>query len=96
MSFSEKEISTMLEEYSKYNDISMDIESISREIYFFTDGYPFLVSRLCQLIDEKINKDNKKPWTKEDVQKSVKIILEEKNTLFDSLIKNLENYEELI
>ncbi|MBB6713679.1 AAA family ATPase [Clostridium gasigenes] len=95
MSFSEKEISTMLEEYSKYNDISMDIESISREIYFFTDGYPFLVSRLCQIIDEKINKDNKKPWTKDEVQKSVKIILEEKNTLFDSLIKNLENYEEL-
>ncbi len=96
MSFSPKEIATMLKEYSKDNNITMDIKAISEEIYFFTDGYPFLVSRLCQIIDEKINKDNKKTWTKEDVQKAVKIILEEKNTLFDSLIKNLENNKELI
>ncbi|MGL5353970.1 MAG: AAA-like domain-containing protein [Clostridium sp.] len=95
MSFSEKEISTMIEEYSEINNIAMDKECISGEIYFFSEGYPFLVSRICQIIDEKINVDNKNPWTKEDVQKAVKIILEEKNTLFDSLIKNLENYEEL-
>ncbi len=30
-----------------------------------------------------------------DIQKAVKLLLEEKNTLFDDLIKNLENNSEL-
>jgi hypothetical protein len=38
---------------------------------------------------------DKKPWEIIDVQEAVKMILEERNTLFDSLIKNLENNKEL-
>lgn len=95
MSFSPKEISTMLNEYCKENNVNMDINDISEEIYFFTDGYPYLVSRLCQIIDEKIKKDIKESWTKKDVQKAVKIINEEVNTLFESIVKNLENNNEL-
>ena len=38
---------------------------------------------------------DKMPWKLIDVQEAVKMILEEKNTLFDSLIKNLENNKEL-
>ncbi|MBW6410730.1 AAA-like domain-containing protein [Clostridium weizhouense] len=95
MSFSPKEISTMIEQYSRENNIDIDIKSISEELYFFTEGYPFLVSRLCQIIDEKIKKDIKESWIKEDVQKAVKIINEEVNTLFQSIVKNLENNNEL-
>ncbi|GAA0178987.1 AAA family ATPase [Clostridium sediminicola] len=95
MSFLPEEISTMLEEYLKVNNLNFDIKSISDELYFFTNGYPYLVSRLCQIIDEKINKDCKKPWTKEVVKKAVKIINEEVNTLFESIVKNLENNNEL-
>lgn len=95
MSFSPKEIATMLNEYAIENSLSMDIDKLSEEIHFFTDGYPFLVSRLCQIVDEKIYEFDKGPWESEDIQKAVKIILEEKNTLFDSLIKNLENNKEL-
>ena len=46
-----------------------------------------MVSRICQCIDEELNRD----WTVGGVQKVVKIILEEKNMLFDDLFKNLEN-----
>ena len=95
MSFSPKEIGTMLREYCTENSISMEVNKLSDELYFFTGGYPFLVSRLCQIIDEKIYEMNKMPWKLIDVQDAVKIILEEKNTLFDSLIKNLENNKEL-
>ena len=95
MSFSPKEIYTMLETYSKDNNITMDMKSISSELYLFTDGYPSLVSRLCQIVDEKINKDSKKPWTKDDIRKAVKIINEETNTLFESIVKNLENNSDL-
>jgi hypothetical protein len=95
MSFSTQEISTMLEEYSKVNNLNMDIKAISEELHFFTGGYPYLVSRLCQIIDEKINIDCKKVWNKDHIQTAVKMLLEEKNTLFDTLIKNLENNKEL-
>ncbi len=95
MSFSPNEISTMLNEYCIENSLSMNIDKLSEELYFFTGGYPFLVSRICQIIDEKIYEADKKPWNIEDIQNAVKMILEEKNTLFDSLIKNLENNKDL-
>jgi hypothetical protein len=95
MSFSAEEISTMLLEYSKDNNLPMDIKEVSKALYFFTSGYPYLVSRLCQIIDEKINKASQNPWTIVEIKKAVKILLEERNTLFDTLIKNLENNKEL-
>jgi hypothetical protein len=73
----------------------MDIKEVSKALYFFTSGYPYLVSRLCQIIDEKINKASQNPWTIVEIKKAVKILLEERNTLFDTLIKNLENNKEL-
>ena len=95
MSFSEDEISTMLKEYCTENSVSFDIHEVSRELHFFTEGYPFLVSRLCQIIDEKIYNNNVKPWNKHDVQKAVKLIVEEVNTLFEGIVKNLENNSSL-
>ncbi|MGL6107923.1 GxxExxY protein [Romboutsia sp.] len=91
MAFNEEEIETMIKEYAKLNNVDMDTKSIAKELYYYTNGYPFLVSRLCQIIDEVILKKEKQPWSKDNINKSVKLILQEKNTLFDSLIKNLEN-----
>lgn len=95
MSFNEFEIGTMLEDYSKENNLVLEIESLGKEIFKFTNGYPFLVSRICQVLDEDVLKSNKKPWVIEEVQKAVKIIVNEKNMLFDDLIKNMENNKEL-
>ena len=91
MSFNPKEISTMLADYEKEHKTGMNIEEISEELYKFTSGYPFLVSRLCKIIEEKLNRN----WTLKGIEDSVKILLEEKNTLFDDLIKNLENNKTL-
>ena len=38
MSFSPREISTMLEDYSKHNNITMNIKELSEEIYFYYRG----------------------------------------------------------
>jgi len=91
MSFNSAEIATILNEYETDHKIGMDITSISEEIHSYTNGYPFLVSRICQYIDEELNKD----WTITGVIEAIKIILSEKNTLFDDLYKNLENNKEL-
>ena len=91
MSFKPMEIATMLKEYEADHDTGMNIVEISEEIYNYTSGYPFLVSRICQCIDEEINKN----WTVEGIQEAVKIILHEQNTLFRDLFKNLENNQNL-
>ena len=95
MSFSSIEIATMLEEYNSIKKMSLDIELLSDEIYKFTEGYPFLVSRICQIIDEDIIINEKRNWQIEDIHKAIKLLLDESNTLFDDLIKNLENNNEL-
>ena len=69
MSFSVPEIASMLKEYEKDHKTGMNIESISKEIRAYTNGYPYLVSRICQRIDEKLNKD----WTINGVQEAVRV-----------------------
>jgi len=91
MSFNETEIASMLAEYENDHKTGMDIGAISKEIRAYTSGYPYLVSRICQKIEEELNKD----WTIKGVQNAVKIILNEPNLLFDDLGKNMENNEEL-
>lgn len=87
MSFSPTEISTMLQDYESEHNTNMNIAIISEEVYKYTSGYPFLVSRICQYIDESLNRN----WTPEEVQKAVQKLLTESNTLFDDIFKNLEN-----
>ncbi len=91
MSLSAEEIKTMLDEYVNETNINMDVELLAKEIRSFTSGYPYLVSRLCKNIDEYIDKD----WTLLGLTKSIKMTLNETNTLFDDVIKNIENFEEI-
>lgn len=94
MSFNPDEIETMLKEYCELNELCMDTKPLSEKLYYYTNGYPFLVSRLCEIIDEKLM-EIKVSWNMEHLEKALKLILKENNTLFDDLIKNLENNKEL-
>jgi len=91
MSFNPKEISTMLVEYEKDHNTGMDITNISKEIYNYTSGYPFLVSKICKIIDERLNKD----WTLFGIKTAIKLMLKEPNTLFKDIAKTLENDKDL-
>ncbi len=100
MSFSEKDIQGMLKEYEDDYETGMDISKMAREIHEYTGGYPFLVSRLCKLIDERIScspgfQGRNSAWTKEGLLEAVNLLLHEKNTLFDSLIGKMDSYPEL-
>ena len=96
MSFSAEEIETMLKDYSQDKGIEIDTGVISEKLYYYTSGYPFLVSRICKIIDEKLLIVRKQPvWEDEDVDEAVQIVLKETNTNFESLIKNIENNKEL-
>ncbi len=91
MSFSAEEIETMLKDYCEENGIEFDIDLIAGEIYRFTSGYPFLVSDICLIIDEELDRD----WTINGVYSAVKEILIENNTLFEDVIKNIENNDDI-
>ena len=68
----------------------MDAHDMAQLIYDYTSGYPFLVSRLCQIIDEK-----KLYWNKEGFLSALKVLYLENNTLFDDMIKKLNEFPEL-
>jgi hypothetical protein len=100
MSFSEHDIAGMIAEYDADKSIGMDINYISKTIYEYTHGYPYLVSRICKIIDEKIVNTNgindlKSAWTREGIVEAVKMLISEKNTLFESLINKLVDYPEI-
>ncbi|MFW6306180.1 MAG: hypothetical protein ACOC1N_02200 [Bacillota bacterium] len=91
MSFSASEIETMLLDYEQETEINMNTGLLAEEISKFTNGYPYLVSRICKNIDEYLDRE----WTIKGIEKAVKMTLMDKNTLFDDVIKNLENNEDI-
>ncbi len=96
MSFIPKEIEPMLQEYCEAEDVSMDIPWMAERLYYYTSGYPFLVSKLCKTIAENIlPTKTEKRWEEADLESSLHLLLKENNTNFDSLIKNLENNADL-
>ena len=87
MSFSPMEIKTMLDSFETDHQTGMDTDIISRAIHKYTNGYPFLTSKICKMIHEEL--DNH--WTTTGVENAIKQLSRETNTLFDDLFKNLEN-----
>lgn len=100
MSFSARDIGGMLRQYEADYHTGMDIEKVAGLLYDYTSGYPFLVSRICKLMDEKLTgtgpfTEKNQVWTDEGVREAVKLLLTEKNSLFDSLVNRLNDYPEL-
>lgn len=100
MSFSKEDIEGMLCEYEDDNHTGMNLDIMANLLVQYTSGYPFLVSRICKLIDERITGSTQFPtkasaWTKEGFLEAVKLLLNDKNPLFGSLVAKLTEYPEL-
>ena len=100
MALSKNGIRDMLLEYERDPDTGMDAEAMARLIHDYTSGYPYLVSRLCRLMDEKAcaadHLGNKKGvWNKDGFLEAVRMLLSENNALFESLTGKLSDYPEL-
>lgn len=83
MSFSKSEIAGMLREYEEENDTGMNLDEIAGMLYDYTAGYPYLVSRICKLIDEKVAGSGEFPdraaaWTARGFLEAVRMLLSEK------------------
>ena len=100
MSFSIDDIEGMLNEYEMDYHTGMDLSEIAGLIYDYTSGYPFLVSRICKLLDERITGTKGFPakadaWTESGLIEAVKILMNESNSLFESLTGKFTNIPEL-
>lgn len=98
--FTTEDIAGMLETYEADYQTGMNVPDMACLLSDYTSGYPFLVSRLCKLMDERVAGSNTFPdkacaWTRNGFLVAVKMLLEEKNTLFESLTGKLYEYPEL-
>jgi len=92
MAFSASEIKTMLIEYEKDYKTGMDLTIVAQELFDYTNGYPFMVSRLCQIIHQE---SQWLSWDVYGVRRAVSLFLREDNRLFSDMSKNLENHKDL-
>ncbi len=90
MSLSTTGIADMLAEYKADHGLDFDEAFVAQMIRDYTSGYPFLVSRICQIIDTE-----QWTWNKDGILKAVNKILTEGSTLFDDIAKKLDEFPEL-
>lgn len=105
MELTEPGIRGMLQEYERDHPAGMDTEEMAVLLYNYTSGYPYLVSRLCRLMEERIcaaepsergtQERGKQKWTREGFLEAVRMLLSEQNMLFESLAGKLADYPEL-
>jgi energy-coupling factor transporter ATP-binding protein EcfA2 len=98
MELQPNEIVPMLEDYCQEQNVHMNTEGVAHALFYYTAGYPFLVSAMCKIVDEEImSKKTERVWTEFDIETAAdKLIKAERSTTnFDTLVKNLENSPEL-
>ncbi|MGE5341967.1 MAG: AAA family ATPase [Candidatus Omnitrophota bacterium] len=96
LGFSVPEIVTMLEEYVSKTGIEMDVDAMAKELDYYTSGYPYLISKLCSIIDEEIIvNENRTRWLPDDIEKAVIRLLKRPDNNFDNVINVLETDKEL-
>lgn len=100
MSLSATGIQEMLDEYETDHHTGMDTTAVADYIEKFTGGYPYLVSRICQLIDTTLVPEKfvtlSEAWTERGVDEAIKLLLADgNNPLFGSVMSKLENYPTL-
>ena len=92
MAFTAEEIALMLKTYCRERQVEMNCKAIAKEIHAYTEGYPYLVSRICERIDES---KGKWAWDANEIKNVVGNIIKEQNTLFEDIAKKLKDFPEV-
>jgi hypothetical protein len=96
MNLQPTEIVPMLEEYAQDREVVVNAVAVAERLFYYTSGYPFLVSKLCKIFDEELVAEKaEKTWTTHDVDVAAQQLIRETNTNFDELSKNLDNNPDL-
>ena len=69
MNLQVSEIKPMLDEYAADKGVKMDTQDMSELLFYYTSGYPFLVSKLCKMLDEAVLQTKaEKEWNAHDLE----------------------------
>ncbi len=91
MGLPESGIAKMLSEFKADNNLDFDENEVANAIFGWTNGYPYLVSKICKFIVE-----NNLPWNEEGVNLAVRDILKDReDVLFGDMIKKLSDFPKL-
>jgi len=92
MNLKPAEIRPMLDEYAHDRAVQVDSPAIAERLFYYTSGYPFLVSKLCKIFDEDLLPEKAEQiWTTHDVDTAARQLIGEDNTNFQEMSKNLDN-----
>jgi hypothetical protein len=100
MSLAQNGINAMLEEYKADHGLTFDTTLMSGLLWEHTSGYPYLVSKLCQIIHSNVPYSNgfglNSAWTREGFANAVMNLRKDRRLpLLDSLRRQTENSKEL-
>ena len=96
MNLQPSEIKPMLIEYCTDSGVKMNTQKIADRLFYFTSGYPFLVSKLCKMLDENdVKLKKKKKWLPQDIDTAAQELIRQNNTNFEALSKNIESNKDL-
>ena len=96
MSFSPDQIAQMLGDYESDHKTGMKADALAEEIYDYTGGYPYLVSRICQLLEQQFTKEGREDaWTHAGLLDAVHDLVRENNSLFEDMAKKTKDYPDL-
>ncbi len=93
-------IAGMLQDYETEHHTGMNINETAQMLAEDTNGYPFLVSRLCKIMDEDLITTGKfaslsECWTKRGFLTAENMLLKEENSLWSDLSKKISDFPDL-
>ena len=96
MAFSTEQIAQMLHDYETDHKTGMKVLDLAQEIYDYTSGYPFLVTRICLLLDQQSAGGSKKEaWSHAGILNAVNCLIKEPNSLFEDMTKKMNDFQRL-
>jgi hypothetical protein len=99
MSFSVEDIAQMVEDYAKERSIGLNLAEASKALYDFTSGYPYIVSKMCSIIEGWIadgSREACEAWSLGGIMRAAdKLASSELNSLLDSLMSKVKAYPDL-
>lgn len=88
MSFNSTEIQYMLTAYVADRGHQMDTLAVAERIYYYTSGYPYLVSKLCKVADEVLLPNKQyKSWDEAIIDAAFKYLADEAYSTIEFLNK---------
>lgn len=88
-------IQDRLEQYEAKLHAGMDVQAMAKLIWEFTEGHPFLVQRICELLEREVTErmgSASRAWTDEGVDEALQLLLAGDHEFFRAILRIFDSY----